>query len=228
VLGRLERALEQVVEGSIAGLFRLRVQPAEIGRQLERAMLDGRAASMGRPLAPNAFEVRLHPEDAAVFAGWEEALARELESWLADLAYARGLATVGAITVHIRADATVTRRSVRAMGKFSAGGAAADGTEPEVTTRRLWLRPADPRVPSVVLEMETVTVGRADDNDLVLRDPKVSRYHAQLAPEGSAWRVVDLGSTNGTRVNGKRVGQAILASGDEISFAGVRMTVAAE
>ena len=79
MLARLERALEQAVEGSIAGLFRLRVQPAEIGRQLERAMLDGRAASMGSQLAPNAFVVRLHPEDAAAFAGWEDALAREME-----------------------------------------------------------------------------------------------------------------------------------------------------
>ena len=71
MLARLERALERIVEGSIAGVFRLRVQPAEIGRRLERAMLDGRVTSVGTSLAPNLYEVRLHPEDAAAFAEWD-------------------------------------------------------------------------------------------------------------------------------------------------------------
>src|SRR5687768_5331141 len=125
MLARLERALERIVEGSIAGIFRLQVQPAEIGRRLERAMLDGRVISVGTSLAPNLYEVRLHPEDASAFAGWDEALSREMETWLAELAFARGLATVGSIQVQLVADASVNRRSVRAEGRFAGGAAAA-------------------------------------------------------------------------------------------------------
>ena len=121
MLARFERAVERIVEGSIAGVFRLRVQPAEIGRRLERAMLDGRVTSVGTSLAPNLYEVRLHPEDAAAFTGWEQALSREMETWLAEFAFARGLSTVGPIQVRLVADASVGRRSVQAEGRFAGG-----------------------------------------------------------------------------------------------------------
>jgi hypothetical protein len=229
MLARLERALERIVEGSIAGVFRLRVQPAEIGRRLERAMLDGRVTSVGTSLAPNLYEVRLHPEDAAAFAGWDEALCREMESWLAELAFTRGLSTVGPIRVRLVVDAAVRRRSVRAEGHFAGGG------DPAGKSRRsdrglpepLRLLPFDPGAPRLVLRSSMVTVGRAEDNDLVLADPEVSRHHARLEPDGQGWRTVDLGSTNGTWVNGVRLNAAAIAVGDEVAFGGVRYTVAA-
>src|SRR5687768_3823457 len=126
MLARLERALERIVEGSVAGVFRLRVQPAEIGRRLERAMLDGRVTSVGTSLAPNLYEVRLHPEDAAAFTGWDQALSREMETWLAEFAVARGLSTLGPIQVHLVEDASVSRRSVQAEGRFAGGAAPAE------------------------------------------------------------------------------------------------------
>ena len=92
VLSRLERAIEDIVEGSISTVFRLRVQPAEIGRKLERALMDQRVASTGKTLGPNAFDVALHPDDAAAYAAWNEALGREMEMWLAEVAFARGVA----------------------------------------------------------------------------------------------------------------------------------------
>jgi hypothetical protein len=229
MLARLERALERIVEGSIAEVFRLRVQPAEIGRRLERAMLDGRVTSVGTSLVPNVYEVRLHPEDAAAFAGWDEALSREMETWLAELAFTRGLSTVGPIQVLLVEDSSVSRRSVRADGRI-AGGAA-----PAATRRRsdrglprpLRLLPIEPGVPHLSLRSSSVTVGRAEDNDLVLADPKISRHHARLEPDGQSWRAVDLGSTNGTWVNGVRLTAATIAVGDEVAFGDVRYTVAA-
>ncbi|MCD6031050.1 MAG: domain containing protein [Thermomicrobiales bacterium] len=228
MLARLERALERIVEGSIAGIFRLQVQPAEIGRRLERAMLDGRVTSVGTSLAPNLYEVRLHPEDAAAFAGWDEALSREMETWLAELAFARGLSTVGPIQVQIFADASVSRRSVRAEGRFAGGAAAAMSRRPERgLPRPLRLLPIESGVPHASLQSGPVTVGRAEDNDLVLADPEVSRHHARLEPDGQSWRAVDLGSTNGTWINGARRNVATIAVGDEVGFGGVRYTVAA-
>ena len=228
MLARFERALERIVEGSIAGVFRLRVQPAEIGRRLERAMLDGRVTSVGTSLAPNLYEVRLHPEDAAAFTGWEQALSREMETWLAEFAFARGLSTVGPIQVRLIADTGVGRRSVQAEGHF-AGGAASAGTRPRRDPdlpRPLRLLPIDPCMPRVSLVSRSVRVGRADDNDLMLTDPEVSRYHARLEPDGKGWRAIDLGSTNGTWVNGVRLNAGTIAVGDEVAFGSIRYTVA--
>jgi hypothetical protein len=67
-------------------------------------MLNGRVTSVGTTLAPNQYDVLLHPEDAASFAGWEDALSREMEFWLAELVFARGLKTVGPIQVRLIED----------------------------------------------------------------------------------------------------------------------------
>jgi hypothetical protein len=128
--------------------------------------------------------------------------------------------------VRIAADGRVPRRSVRATGHFAAT-AAAELEHSAEAPPRLWLRPNESRFPSHQLDTEVVSVGRAADNDLVLPDPEVSRHHARLFLHDATWRVVDLGSTNGTRVNGECVRQAVFTAGDTIDFAGVRMTVAA-
>jgi hypothetical protein len=230
MLARFERALERIVEGSVAGVFRLRVQPAEIGRRLERAMLDGRVTSVGTSLAPNLYEVRLHPEDAAVFTGWDQALSREMETWLAEFAFARGLSTVGPIQVHLVEDASVSRRSVQAEGRFAGGAAPAETRLRPVRGlyRPLRLLPIDAGMPPVSLVSSPVRVGRADDNDLVLGNPEVSRHHARLELDGQDWRMIDLGSTNGTWVNGVRLNAATIAAGDEVAFGSIRYTVAPE
>ena len=60
---------------------------------------------------------------------------------------------------------------------------------------------------------DAARIGKADDNDLVLGDDTVSRHHCELVREGTAVRVRDLGSTNGTRVDGTRVTDALLSPG---------------
>jgi hypothetical protein len=228
MLARLERAFERIVERGVAGIFRLRVQPAEIGRRLEHAMLDGRVTSVGTSLAPNIYDVRLHPDDASSFVGWEDALCREMETWLAELAFARGLTTVGALQVRLVEDANVGRRSVRAEGRFARGAfpPRASIQSARQAPQPLRLLPIGPGLPELALVSAPVSVGRSDDNDLVLPDPEVSRHHARLEPDGQGWRVVDLGSTNGTWVNGVRVNEEIITAGDEVAFGGVRYTVA--
>lgn len=226
MLSRLERAIERAVEGSVAAAFRLRVQPAEIGRHLERAMLDGRVTSMGSTLAPNLFEVRLHPEDAAAFAEWQEALCREMEIWLAEVAYARSLASVGTMRVRLVEDGSVRRRTVRAEARFGAEPHAGRQEEPlPPLAPMLRLAPGSAGFPEAMLLARQVSVGRSADNDLVLPDAGVSRHHARIESDGGAWRVVDLDSTNGTWRNGERVRQSRIDAGDELAFGPVRYAV---
>lgn len=68
---------------------------------------------------------------------------------------------------------------------------------------------------------ETTTVGR-EDADVNLGEALVSRLHARIERRGNAWFVVDLGSTNLTRVNGLVVRERQLAPGDEVQFARAR------
>jgi pSer/pThr/pTyr-binding forkhead associated (FHA) protein len=71
---------------------------------------------------------------------------------------------------------------------------------------------------------DVVTVGRADDNDVVLKDPRVSRKHAELVRGELRYRVRDLGSRNGTFVNGTRVLESCeVTTGDQLSFGGVHL-----
>ena len=72
-----------------------------------------------------------------------------------------------------------------------------------------------------------MTLGRAPDQDLRIDHTTVSRRHALLRKSASGWEVVDLCSTNGTRVNGYRlVGAQLLRRGDIVSFGDYAMTVA--
>ena len=87
--------------------------------------------------------------------------------------------------------------------------------------------PIDPGFPELSLVSSEVRVGRADDNDLVLADPEVSRHHARLELDDQGWHAIDLGSTNGTWVNGVRLTATTIGAGDEVAFGGIRYTVAA-
>lgn len=85
----------------------------------------------------------------------------------------------------------------------------------------VWQRPdgVEVRFP---LEGESLTVGRDEASDIRVDEPLVSRAHARLERQGDGFRVVDLGSTNLTRVNGEVVKEQDLRHGDELRFARAR------
>lgn len=227
MLGDFERGFERFVDAAIARGFRLQVQPAEIGRQLERALLDGTTTSVRGPLAPNAFKVSLHPDDAVVFDGWSDALCRELEGWLAELAFRRGLVTVAPMHVAIEANPRVHRRSVRASALFLEG--VRDGaTTKDSQHPALSLAPIDGVRRTLLRAVSRASIGRTVGNDLVIDDARVSRRHALLEWAHGEWRVSDLGSTNGTWVNGQQVRLARLDDGDELELGGQRFRVCLE
>jgi pSer/pThr/pTyr-binding forkhead associated (FHA) protein len=66
---------------------------------------------------------------------------------------------------------------------------------------------------------QTYAIGRRPDSDFVIDDRTVSRHHATIRQEGTFWVLVDIGSTNGTRVNGVRIeGRSVIRPGDELGF----------
>lgn len=88
-------------------------------------------------------------------------------------------------------------------------------------SRLVWERADGSRV-EFALEAAVMTVGRDEDADIRVDEPLVSRLHARIERRGEAWVVLDLGSTNHTRVNGELVSERALAHGDEVRFARAR------
>jgi hypothetical protein len=214
VIERLEQALARVIDGGVAAVFRLRVQPAEIGRRLEHALLGSRRTSMGRVIGANEFVVTLHPDDYAAFASWATALARELENWLGEVAFRHGVTMLASPQVVVETDPALGRHQIHVVAGFSASPASG-ATETRPVAR---LIPLAPSGTVIMLFGPEITVGRAPSNDLIIGAAEVSREHAWLRREGNELAVRDLGSRNGTWVNGTRITTHRARSGDEIAF----------
>lgn len=111
LLDRLEQSIERILEGTTGSLFRQKLQPVEIGKRLERTMLSHQQVSVNAKLVPNAYEVRLNPDDYQQFAGFKDGLSRQLESALADTASRHHLTALGRLQVTFVEDETVGARN---------------------------------------------------------------------------------------------------------------------
>lgn len=202
-----EKRLEQAVEGTFSRVFRSGLRPVEIGRRLTREMDINRSIDVrGRTVVPNDFTVWISPEDHAAFAEIADSLVRELADAAREHARSEGYSFLGPVDVRLQAGGVRTGTCrVDAILREGQGGAGAGSL----------VLPTGDRIP---LGEEVVTIGRRSESTIVLADPNVSRNHAEIRPAGSGWVLVDLGSTNGSRVNGARVSIHPLEDGDELGF----------
>ncbi|CAA9571299.1 MAG: hypothetical protein AVDCRST_MAG19-2802 [uncultured Thermomicrobiales bacterium] len=233
ILDRFEQGFERLMEGSIGRVFRSPIQPAEIGRKLERAMTGQQVVSVGATLVPNEYRVVMHPQDMVLFVGYVGAISRQMEQWLTEVAAERGFTLVDRVRVQIAAEERVPRRAIRVAAAIQdrpeLGRAAQDEVQRTEVYRviratggmpPLRLRVGDGAVygQDVLLRKSVTNVGRALDNDVVLESADVSRHHARFEYDGDVLRLLDLGSTNGTRLNGRPVTSDRVRPGDEIVF----------
>ena len=223
---KLEQSIERLVEGPVGRVFSSRLQPAEIARRLERAMTVNQAIALDGILAPNRFIIRIHPDDLALFGEYVDGLCTEFEDWLVSVATEREYRFVGEVKVRFIADAGAPRRSPKVSAALVEQGpppesaAAAPAASPAI---RFVLTIADPVHGSrrIALAEGANVVGRAPGCDIVIEDPSVSRYHARILVEGRRIDLIDLDSTNGTRVGGERIATAPLEAGDRITFGAI-------
>lgn len=241
LLDRFEQSMERILEGSVGSIFRQRMQPAEIGRALEKAMFDHRQVSVGTMIVPNRYTVSLHPADYAQFAGYPQGLAHQMERFLFERASEKDASVLDHIQVSIVEDDTAKRgrptiacaisdmhrpmkaRSTPAAARFPSAPPS-QATHPfsprNRRSTRYLLHATDGvrRGETVPLDQPAITVGRASDNALVIPASDVSRHHARIDLIDGVPRLEDIGSTNGTRVNGQHVRHADLAPGDRVAF----------
>ena len=205
-LQQFEQRLERLVEGAFSKGLRGGLQPVEIGRRLTREMDLLRRVGVRGLIAPNFFVVTLSPQDAERFRSFVDVLARELGDAAREHARTENYSFVGPVEVEVHLD-----EGLRA-GRFTVEAEVAEGAD-GMPAGSLVL----PDGSRVVLEAEPVVIGRLPECAVVLSDPNVSRRHAEVRRQGSDVVVVDLQSTNGTRVNGVPVRERPLADGDEIT-----------
>jgi len=241
VFGRLERILEDAVEGTSRRLFRTRLQPVQLAKAASRAMQEQQVVGPDGPEVPNKYLISLHPSDFAQFASYQRSLEVRIERYLDQFAADRGLRPVASWRVEIQVDETVRPRGVGVeahmadvedappertrVAEVPMAGTAPMPRVAASTGRAVGARLEAEDGRQFGLTRETTSLGRALDNDVVISDSRVSRYHAQIQRTGSVYLVRDLGSTNGTAVAGKRVAERRLGDGDEFSLGGFRIVV---
>ena len=223
----IERYVEEHLEGRLRRWLKAPLQPVEVCKAVARSMEASLAVS-GRGLrAANLYQVHLNPADYERFASYRLALAREIEAYVAEQAERLDARPVDRWQIHLVADeqvplGRVVVRSAMVDIPAEPGSSAAEGT-----TRLAALGPSLPVAALIVGEQRyrlggpVIRIGRALDNDIVLADERVSRYHASIRLEDGRYRLIDLASTNGTYIGGQRVSEALLDHGDEISFGGL-------
>ncbi len=205
--------------------------------------------SVSRVYVPNHYRVFLSPRDREQFSSYEPALRKELSDYL--LEHARqesfSLSTRPQVEFHTDERLDLGEFGIQAQllaspeeeqesqGPEAPAPSSGDFGHtmvysPSREARRL--EPADDRRQALlvgggrrnVLSGSRVVLGRSREADIVLQDPNVSRRHAELRRDEGGWQVVDLGSTNGIKVNGHRSRGARLQPGDEITLGLSRLT----
>lgn len=221
-LQRLEQKLEQLISGTFAKAFRSAVQPVEIAAALQRECdNNAQVLSRQRRLVPNDFHVELAGSDHERLAGLGHALVHDLVDQLRDHADAQGYVFTGPVSVDLETADDLTTGRFRIRSK-----AAAEVTDNDHRTRtraaQATLEVNGTRHP---LRAPGLVVGRGTEADLRISDPGVSRRHVELEVGAEGVEAVDLGSTNGILVDGRKVSRARLRDGSVIRIGHTEMTV---
>lgn len=233
VLQRFERRLEGMVEGAFARAFKSELQPVEVASAVQREM-DDRAAivAQGRTLVPNDFVVEVAASDHDRLDVYAESLGVELANLARDYAKEQGYSFVGPVRMRFEgvpglATGTFRIRSGVIRGSTIEGG---EVRQPASDLPRAAAQfPGRPRLiiagsggagegRTYDLQTPMTLLGRGTDCDLRLVDPGVSRHHAELRVEDGQVVLVDLGSTNGTFVNGQPVRRIALSDGTHVTL----------
>jgi hypothetical protein len=246
VLRSLENKIADLVEGTFSRAFRSEVRPVEIARKLAREMEEHKSFSVSRTYAPNEYRVFLSPRDRERFADYEGALAEELTGYLLEHARRERLVRLTRPTVEFETDDRLGLGEFGIQTRMAPPDGQEDHDAPGEQSGRTMVystserhsQPLEERARSraqtallvlggkrMVVGPAGATLGRSRKCDIVVDDPNVSREHAEVRPRGGSWVLRDLGSTNGSSINGRRThGAEVLKPGDEIELGTSTMT----
>jgi hypothetical protein len=215
ILRDFERRLGGLVEGLFATTFRSGLQPVELAKRIQREMEAERTVGLSETWAPNRFVFELSPVDAGRFEEAEAALVSELEEVVRATAAERGWGLVGPPEIELTVDGRLKKGSFRCVATLVEGE---EKVEPASADAAQLIVHEGGGARTVVLAKETVTIGRLAGCDVLVADRGASRRHAQIRYRDGRYTLTDLGSTNGTHLNGQTIQSRELADGDRITI----------
>lgn len=256
VLRNIESKLESLFEGVFGRAFRTNVQPVELARKLVKEMDDHKNVSVSRVYVPNEYTVFLSAADREQFSSYEAQLRDELAEYLAEHARRENYVTLTRPRVELETDEDldVGVFGIATRMAQTDGAKMPDAPEEEAEPGHTMIyKPAAPATPQATeaaspvdlgiereiavlswdgarheVEKRRVVLGRSKDADLQVQDPNVSRRHAELRQEGATYWLIDLDSTNGVEVRGKRVKRLKLEDGTRFTMGSTEITFSRE
>ena len=232
ILDSMERGIEKMVRGAFSVGGKGQVQPVEIASRLRRELDNGSITlAQGRTLAPNVFDVRLGDSDYAMAEQWGATLAEELCDVVIRHVNSQKYTLQGPVRV------SFTKDDALKGGDFEVEATVvkSEGHQPQPLQRSAPAAPSrQPTLLTPVLEINgqryslnapSIVLGRSSEADIMVDDTGVSRRHLEIRTEGGSAVAVDLGSTNGSYVNGQKIDGSIdLTDGSVITMGRTRIT----
>jgi hypothetical protein len=220
----------------------------EIARKLAKEMDAHRTASVSRTYVPNQYTVWLSPTDRERLEGYERSLEQELSGYLLEHARRHDYALLTRPGVNLETDERlrlgefgIQTRLVKPparQGESPSQGEQGHTMVYSVPPKQAKSKRRRPEAKLVetraivsmddrryVLDGPVAVLGRSRECDCVFADPNISRRHAELRRGSTGdWQIVDLGSTNGVKVNDRQVDRSRLSPGDEVALGSTRFT----
>jgi hypothetical protein len=236
ILSRVESFLERFLEAP-AGRLGASIQPVNLAKRIERAMDTNKTYADVGVIVPNHYDLHLHPADFETFASYRSSLEDDLAHGVMARARHERYTLVARPRVRIVADDSSRRGEIRVAANVvdERGGRVQEAEAmPSGSDTMVFARPSGEAAPDsarrAYLLVSTrgsrpvqfdlggplIGIGRASDNDVIVDDPMVSRHHCQLKLQHGAYGFTDLGSRNGSTVNGHHVSEIALGPGDVI------------
>jgi hypothetical protein len=248
VLKSIEQKIESLFEGVFGRAFRTNVQPVELARKLTKEMDDHRSVSVSRVYVPNEYSVYLSPADREQFSTYEGSLQGELQDYLAEHARREGYAMLSKPIVTLHTDEDLEIGEFGIATRMAQAGPAELGTpdgdgeagatmiyKPRVSQPTEAASPEELGVGretvklsfdggEVELTKRRCLIGRSRECDVQVNDPNVSRRHAEVRQEGATYWAIDLDSTNGIEIDGRRQKRVKLEHGTRFTVGSTEIT----
>lgn len=206
---KFERRLERFVNGAFSKAFKSQLQPVEISAAI-KAKMDAGAAVVDRDriLAPDSYKVNLSPADYSRLKQLGSSLNEEVESKVKAHAKKQRYQFAGNLNIQMEADSALS------VGQLRVSAAGSKAPDLAAVT---WRPALDINGKRYLLAKARTTVGRDASADLPINDSGLSRTHFAISWDGATATIEDLGSTNGTKVSGIKIGSQTLIPDTVIS-----------
>lgn len=225
LLGELEKRLEGLVEGFFAKQFKSGIHPVEIAKGLAGEMERKKRLSLSGLVAPSSFSVALSADDFEATGPMRETILAELKTFVEETAKTEGYRLLAKPQVELTKDVFLSLGEMR-VETLEIDPIAIEALELEQKDPRAHLLQKgsrDSKDSVFPLEKETTTIGRLPGCDINVIDQRASRLHAEIRKDGRRYILKDLGSTNGTLLNGRMVESVQLKEGDIITVGKTRL-----